>query len=209
MNLLLYGTGNIAKLNVMKKRLSCFDIDLIGLKDMNSEIPYILEDGKTPLENAEKKATAYFNAFHIPVFSCDSGLYIDELPKELQPGTYVRRINGKNLNDEEMITYYSSLARKYGTLTARYKNAVCYIKDSQHIYRAMEKTMESSVFLISSVPHKIIKKGFPIDSLSIEPKSGKYFYDLEPNELEQLAVEDGFIDFFEKHLQKRKNNNGE
>lgn len=200
MSLILYGTGNVAKLNAMKSRLSEFDVEIIGLKDLKKPVPDVDENGKTPLENARKKATAYYKTFKIPVFSCDSGLYIDELPDELQPGTYVRRVNGKILSDDEMIEYYSSLAKKYGTLTARYKNAICFVKDENHIYEAMEKSMESSMFLISSVPHRIVKKGFPIDTLSIDLKSGKYYYDLEPSELEQLAVEDGFIEFFRKYL---------
>lgn len=197
---LLYGTGNIAKLNAMKHRLAEFEIELIGLKDLNGEIPDVNENGRTPLENAEKKAKAYFQAFGIPVFSCDSGLYISELPDDLQPGTHVRRVNGKNLTDEEMIAYYSSLAKRYGTLTAHYQNAICFVKDDSHIYSAMEKSMESETFLISDKPHKIIKKGFPIDSLSIDIKSGKYFYDLPSRELEQLAVEDGFLEFFRRYL---------
>ena len=50
---LLYGTGNPAKLEAMRRRLQSLDIELIGLKDLKMEIPYIEEDGRTPLENAE------------------------------------------------------------------------------------------------------------------------------------------------------------
>ena len=74
------------------------------------------ENGNTPLENAEIKARAYFETFHMPVFSCDSGLYFDELKDEEQPGIHVRRVNGKELSDEEMTEYYASLAKKYGDL---------------------------------------------------------------------------------------------
>ena len=47
-----------------------------------------------------------------------------------------------------------------------------------HIYEAMEPSMESERFLLTSKPHPnhILKKGFPLDSLSIDIKSGKYFY---------------------------------
>lgn len=60
--------------------------------------------------------------------------------------------------------------------------------------------MESEPFIITSRPHMMRKRGFPIDSLSIDIKTGKYYYDLEKGELEQLAVEDGFLDFFRKYL---------
>ncbi len=72
---LLYGMGNPAKLSSMKKKLKKLEIELIGLKDLNCEIPDVPETGKTPLENARIKALAYYHAFHIPVFSCDFGLY--------------------------------------------------------------------------------------------------------------------------------------
>lgn len=72
---LLYGTGNPAKLDAMRHRLAGLGIELIGLKDLGGvKQPEIIEDGKTPLENARKKAEAYFNALHMPVFSCDSGI---------------------------------------------------------------------------------------------------------------------------------------
>lgn len=69
---ILYGTTNKAKLQAMRNALESFDIELIGLGDIDSELPSINEDGKTPLENAEIKARAYYKAFHIPVFSCDN-----------------------------------------------------------------------------------------------------------------------------------------
>ena len=202
---LLYGTGNPAKLNAMKKRLSGLGITLIGLKDLGGEIPEIVEDGKTPLENARKKAVAYFEAFRIPVFSCDSGLYIDGVPENEQPGVYVRRVNGKVLSDEQMIVHYSSLAKKYGNQTARYRNAICFVADEKHIYEAMEPSMGSSAFILTSKPYPVMKKGFPLDSLSVDIKTGKYYYELTGNELDRLAVEDGFAEFFRKILFEKKN----
>lgn len=68
------------------------------------------------------------------------------------------------------------------------------------IYRAMEDTMAGEEFIITSKPHSIAKKGFPLDSLSIDIKTGKYRYDLLDNELEQAVVEDGFIKFFKKYI---------
>lgn len=202
---LLYGTGNPAKLNAMKKRLSRVGITLVGLKDLGGEIPEVAEDGKTPLENARKKAVAYFEAFRIPVFSCDSRLYIDGVPENEQPGVHVRRVNGKVLSDEQMIVHYSSLAKKYGNPTARYRNAICFVADEKHIYEAMEPSMGSSAFVLTSKPYPVMKKGFPLDSLSVDIKTGKYYYELTVNELDRLAVEDGFAEFFRKILFEKKN----
>lgn len=198
---ILYGTGNPAKLSSMRRRLAHLDIEIIGLKDLEQPIPEVVEDGNTPLENAEKKARAYYEAFDMPVFSCDSGLYLDEVTEEEQPGIHVRTVGGKYLTDEEMLEHYAGLARKYGGVTARYRNAICLVMDEEHVYKAMEESMASEPFLITDKPHPFRKKGFPLDSLSIDIKSGKYYYDLENDELDKVAVEDGFREFFEKVLE--------
>lgn len=201
---LLYGTGNPAKLASMKSRLANLDIELISLQDLKAEgktIPEVPEDGNTPLENARQKATAYYKAFRMPVFSCDSGLYFDNVPDEAQPGVHVRNVNGKCLSDEEMMEYYAGLVKRYGNLTARYRNAICFVMDENHIYEAMEPSMESEKFILTDIPHSTIrKKGFPLDSLSIDIKTNKYYYDLPEEKLDQVAVEDGFLSFFQKVL---------
>lgn len=205
---LLYGTGNPAKLEAMKIRLAKLDIELLGLQDLAAEgkiIPKVPEDGNTPLENARQKAIAYYEAFRMPVFSCDSGLYFDDVPDEVQPGVHVRNINGKYLSDDEMIAYYTGLVRKYGKLKARYKNAICFVRDEAHIYEAMEPSMASEPFLLTDQPHSTVRKeGFPLDSLSVDIATDQYYYDLPPGRLEQVAVEDGFLQFFQKVLNLKK-----
>ena len=197
---LLYGTKNPAKIDDMRRRLQTLDVDIIGLNDVDMDIPDIAEDGNSPLDNARKKALGYFAAFKVPVFSCDSGLYIDGLSDNLQPGVHVRTVNGKYLSDDEMLTYYSGLAEKYGDLTARYKNAICFVKDEEHIYSVMDKAMESEPFIITSKPHPTVKKGFPLDSLSVDISTKKYYYDLTDDREKIYNEEDGFLQFFKKHI---------
>ena len=201
---LLFGTGNQAKLSVMRIRLERIGIELIGLNDLRAAgkvIPEVVEYGISPLENARLKAIAYYEAFQMPVFSCDSGLYFENVPDEIQPGVHVRNVAGKCLSDDDMIEYYGNLAKKYGNLIAQYKNAICFVLDEEHIYEAMEPSMFSEKFILTDKPHsKIRKKGFPLDSISIDIKTNRYYYDLTENELEQFAVEDGVLNFFEKVL---------
>lgn len=205
---LLYGTGNLAKLSVMKNRLEPLDLELISLNDLRAEgkiVPKVIEDGNTPLENARLKAMAYYEAFQIPVFSCDSGLYFDNVPDEVQPGVHVRNVNGKCLSDDEMIDYYSGLVKVYGNLVARYRNAICFVMDDTHIYEAMEQSMESEKFILTDKPHSTVRKeGFPLDSISLDIKTNKYYYDLPEDKLEQAAVEDGFLEFFKKILSRNQ-----
>ncbi len=201
---LLFGTGNLAKLSVMKHRLKKIDIELIGLGDLKAagkSIPKVLENGNTPLENARLKALKYYEAFQMPVFSCDSGLYFDNVPDEVQPGVHVRNVNGKCLSDQEMMEYYAGLVRKYGNLIARYRNAICFVMDEKRIYESVDSSMDSEKFILTDKPHSAIrKKGFPLDSMSIDMKTNKYYYDLPADELEQFAVEDGVLLFFQKVL---------
>ena len=65
--------------------------------------------------------------------------------------------------------------------------------DDTHIYEAMEPSMESEKFILTDKPHSTIRKeGFPLDSISLDRKTKKYYYDLPEDRLEQVAVEDGF-----------------
>lgn len=193
---ILYGTTNKAKLQAMRTALESFDIELIGLGDIDSELPSIDENGKTPLENAEIKAKAYFEVFHIPVFSCDSGLYFDELQEEEQPGLHVRRINGKELTDDEMIQYYSSLAESHGgRITGRYRNAIYFILDENHHYSSMDMSIATEPFILGTEPHSKRVEGFPLDSLSIDIETGRYYYDLGVKDV-STSVDDGVRKFF-------------
>lgn len=131
----------------------------------------------------------------MPVFSCDSALHLEGVPDELQPGVHVRRVNGKRLNDEEMIDYYASIAKERGDYQAYYYNAICFIKNDLEIYESMDPSLCCSPFLITSIPHQVRNEGFPIDSISIEISSGKYFYDLEKGSVDE-AINEGFRGFF-------------
>lgn len=193
---LLYGTGNEAKLAVMKRTLNLFDFNIIGLKDLNTQIPKVKETGHSPLENACIKAKAYYKAFGLAVFSCDSGLYFDGLPQELQPGVNVRYVNGKRLTDEEMIQYYGGLAKEYGDIKAHYKNAICLVLDEDTQYESMAEDLSGESFIITSKAHSKRVDGFPLDSLSIHIDTGKYYYDIGDYHSDQIALEQGFQKFF-------------
>lgn len=200
---ILYGTTNNGKLQAMKNAVKDLDIELISLNDVDNELPSINENGTTPLENAEIKARAYYEAFHMPVFSCDSGLYFDEVKEEEQPGIHVRRINGKELSDDEMIQYYASLAKWYGgKITGRYRNAIYFILDENHYYSSMDMSIATEAFILTAEPHTKRVEGFPLDSLSVDIGSGKYYYDLEVKDV-STSVDDGVRKFFTSILNER------
>lgn len=209
---LIYGTGNPAKLNAMKRMLKGLPYEIVSLTEaaeMNGAVlPEIEESGKDPLENAGIKARAYYDLFERPVFSCDSGLYLwnyetgEMLPEMLQPGIHVRGRGRRRLTDQDLIDYYTGLVKRNGTILARYKNGICMIMDRYHIYESMEEDLWGDPFLLTDKPHAKMIPGFPLDSISIHISSGKYYYDLEGDSQDAVAAEKGFRKFFENCLRK-------
>ncbi len=198
---ILYGTTNQAKLDSMRRITESLGIEIIGLKELNQPLPYVDESGSNPLENAKIKAEAYYKAFSMPVFSCDSGLYFDELEDDKQPGTHIRRVNGRELSDEEMIDYYAGIAKQYNNqLIGRYRNAIHLIIDENTCFSSMDEALATEPFKIVNEAHAKRVKGFPLDSISVDIATGKYYYDLEGKSVDQSAVEQGFRAFFEQAL---------
>ena len=103
MKRLLYATGNKYKIESMKERVKGTDIEIISPNDLNIKLN-VVEDGKTVVENARKKAKAYYDAIKIPTIAGDTALFIEKF--EEQPGLYVHRVNGKELTIEETLEYY-------------------------------------------------------------------------------------------------------
>jgi len=198
---LIYGTYNPSKVKSMIKKLEGLDIEIKGLECLNLELQEAEESGKEPLDNAREKALTYYKQLRKPVFSCDSGLYFDDVSEEDQPGVFIKRINGNSLTYKEMLDYYSKLAAKYGgKLTAYYKNSICLVMDEKNIFEHDGEDIQSEKFYIIDKPHVNYQEGFPLDSLSVEMKSMRYYYDLEEEESENLNMMNGFRDFFRKSL---------
>lgn len=200
---ILFGTGNPAKLNHMRETLDGLPISLIGLYDIAKPTPSIVENGNSPLENAKIKAKIYYETFKMPVFSCDTGLFIDDLDENRQPGIHVRNIGKKRLSDDEMVRYYSSLAEEMGGfMYARYINAICFIMDDRE-YSYQGEDISSEKFIISNRPHPKKEDGFPLDALSIHIPTGKYYYDIDYMK-NYFNVEGGFREFFKRILDERE-----
>ncbi|MBN1778303.1 MAG: hypothetical protein JW811_09295 [Clostridiales bacterium] len=200
---LIYGTGNPAKLRHMKDMLAPLPLEIAGINTVIGEVPGIDEIGNDPLENATIKAAAYYDILHQPVFSCDSGLYIEELDDVRQPGVHVRTVNGNKMTDDEMIAYYAAIARECGgRCHAVYRNAVYLKIDENHVYQSMGDELAGDPFILSAVPHPKRRDGFPLDSLSVEIVSGKYYYNLDARRVSSTTPE--FLNFFRSVLQNIK-----
>ena len=191
---ILFATGNKSKAKRFTKGLLANDIKVLTLEDVNINIE-VEENGTTAIENALIKARDYAKETNLPVFAMDDTLYLENVPEDKQPGMYVRRVNGKRLTDEEMIEYYSNLAKEYGTnglITGRWIYGMALISNG-HEYTY---TWSKENFYITSTPSKIINPGYPLNTISINIKLNKYFTEItEEDKLLIQEDESHVVDF--------------
>ena len=177
----LFATTNPAKIKKYAKKLQEKGIEVLTLKDLNISI-HIEENGNNSLENAEIKARAYYEASKITTISMDCSLFIEGIPEEKQPGTHVRRVNGKELTDDEALEYYTNLVKEYGgKLKAKwvYGMVIYNGKNAEYI------TWNKGEFYFVDVPSEKRNPGYPLDSISVMPNGNKYFVDLSKEEKEK------------------------
>ena len=186
MKKVLFATGNPTKAKRFSNGLKEKGIEVITLKDIDTKIE-IEENGKNAIENAIIKARAYANLLDMPVFAMDDNLYLENVPKEKQPGMYVRRVNGKRLSDEEMIEYYSKLVKEYGTdgkLTCRWVYGMAVISNGNE----STYTWSKDDFYLVEKPSNKIDPGYPLNTISINKKLNKYFTDI--TEEDKLKIQE-------------------
>lgn len=199
MKKVLFATENRSKTKRFKDGLLKNNIEIITINDLEKKLD-IEENGKNAIENALIKAREYAKVYNLPVFAMDDNLYIENIPDDKQPGIYVRRVNGKRLNDDEMIKYYSNLASIYGDngkLTCRWVYGIAVINDG------VESTYNWSKedFYIVDTPSNRIDSGYPLNSISINKKLNKYFTDITEDDKKEIQEnESDVIDFLCKHL---------
>ncbi len=194
MKKVLFATTNPAKVKKYKKALEEKGIELITINDLNFKLD-INENGKNAIENAYIKAKSYYDATNITTIGMDDNLFIDKLPEEKQPGTYVRRINGKELNDDEMIEYYTNLVKEYGgKLTAKWVYGIVIYNGKE----SKEFSWNKDHFYLVDTPCKRRNPGYPLSSISVMPECNKYFVDLneeDRNKSKKNCIEDEVVNF--------------
>ena len=173
---ILFGTTNEAKIKQVKGALSPAGINVEGIQNKEA-LPDVIEDGKTAVENARKKALAYAKALNRTVFSMDNALYLEGLADNEQPGLNVRRPGGINgrITDEEMVAYYSKLIGSIGEkINGYWEYGFCVATPSG---KYQETTIKAPRIYVNK-PSPMIQTGYPLESLQIEPESGKYMSEL-------------------------------
>ena len=175
----LLATKNKAKIKYYGTKLREKGIDVVTLSDLNIDDD-IDETGKNPTENAIIKATFYNNLSNLPTIALDEGLFFEGIPDEIQPGTHVRRVNGRRLNDEEMIEHYISLVNKYGSngkLNGYFLKGIAIInKDETFTFECKANRK------FTNKKSPIIDEGYPLASIQIIEPIGKFKSELTSDE---------------------------
>lgn len=199
MKKILFATNNQSKINRFKDGLIKRNIELISLADLNLNID-VEENGKDAIENALIKARAYKDIVNMPVLAMDDNLFLEGVPDAEQPGTNVRRVQGKRLTDEEMLQHYISLVDRFGIdgkITARWIYGIAIINDKEYTY-----TWSKNDFYLVNMPTAKRNVGYPLNSISINKKLNKYFTDMtEEDKLQSEEDESEIIDFIANSLE--------
>ena len=199
MKQILLATKNPAKIKRCKNGLLNRGIKLLTLDDIKVNLE-IQEDGQDALENALIKARNYYQETGITVMAIDDNLFLENVPMEKQPGSFVRRVNKKRLSDLEMLEYYINLVKEYGTdgkLNAYWLYGLALIKDGLEF----TYTWKSADFYLVDTKSETIETGYPLNSISLNKKLGKYFTDL--TESDKLLIKENdeqVFDFIAKNV---------
>jgi len=165
----LIGTTNPAKCALFRQVLEGYPLSFVTLRDLGITAEPE-EMGKDPAQNAAVKA-AFYGKYADYVICNDSGLYFDCLPLEdpRQPGLHIRTPQGRRLDDEEMISYYSRLVRSLGGRVLAYYLDGFAVKTPagvQTFLKSREEAREGAFWMLDQ-PVAARREGWPLDSLSV------------------------------------------
>lgn len=183
----LLATTNKAKIRYYGTKLREHGIEIVTLEDLNIECD-VNETGKNSIENAAIKASTYHKVSGMSTIALDEGLFLEGVPDNIQPGTHVRRVKGKRLNDIEMIKYYIDLVNKYGengTLRGYFLKGVAIVNQN-NTYTFEYKANRC----FTNKQSKIIDEGYPLASIQIISSLNKFKSELtEEEEKSTMDVE--------------------
>ena len=200
MKKVLFATTNPGKVKLFSKGLLEKGIEALSLKDINITTGPE-ETGTTAVENALIKARTYYKETGMPTIGMDSTLYLEGVPEEYQPGLFVRRVNGKELSDEEMIKHYIGLVKKYGEngrINCKWVNSLAVINE-----QGEEKTYSWSIdnFYMVDEPSEVINPGTPLNSISKYKDTDKYFTEVTEEYKEKIEVnKNGLAEFIAESI---------
>jgi XTP/dITP diphosphohydrolase len=181
---IVVATSNQGKFREIKRILAKIlagHFKFVSLRDLSLN-PRIIENGRTYLANAVKKAKAVSRISGLISITDDSGIEVDHLKGK--PGIHSARFSGKGSNDRKnrkkllkLLEYVPAKKRKARFVCC----AVAYIPQMGKKISAMGKVEG----YISN--REIGKNGFGYDSLFYYPKLGKTFGEISQSRKNRLS----------------------
>lgn len=192
----LIATTNLGKVQIYKEAFDELGIEVLSLKDVNVDID-VEENGNSVIENAVIKAKAYHKLTGMPVLANDSGLIIDKFRPEDQPGLLVRRHNGKELTDEELLELYITKLNEVGGESPAHYEVGLAIVDREGVLHTRE--FRPKRYFVNK-PSSTLIKGIPLFSLCYDFESKKYLSEMTPKERNAYEGEEflGQINFIKE-----------
>ncbi|MEJ0073576.1 MAG: non-canonical purine NTP pyrophosphatase [Candidatus Saccharibacteria bacterium] len=197
---LVFGTTNPAKVLQIQGALAGTNVHIEGLSP--DEVIDVPEDGDTAEVNARIKATAYAKHLGRTVFSMDNALYFDNLPDTEQPGLHVRRLGGTDIpaTDEDMVAHYAAFVEQHGgRMTASWRFGVAIARADG----SCNSMTIRSPRIFTGTPSEQRVSGYPLESLQLEPSSGKYLAELSEEDQAafwQQTIGREIAEFVENHI---------
>lgn len=168
---LVIATRNPAKVEYYRDILIRFAPVVLGLSDLGVE-GKPTETGETAEQNAGIKARFYSEQTNLPVFCEDEALFADFLSEDSQPGVHVRRINGVDeVDDNVLLSHWEKLVAEIpkARRTGRWHIAYCLAMPDGKV-KTVSRDHEVLFFSPSS---KVRLPGWPMSSLEGSVRFGK------------------------------------
>ncbi|MEG0021674.1 MAG: non-canonical purine NTP pyrophosphatase [Bacilli bacterium] len=200
MKKILFATSNETKSKRFSKGLLKKDIEVTNLRELNIKLEEP-EDGINSIENALIKAREAYKKTNMTVIGMDDSLYLENVPDNIQPGLYVRRVNNKTLTDEEMLDYYTDLVKKYGNngrINCKWVYGLALINKNGEEFTY---TWSKDNFYMVDILSDKINPGYPLNTISKYKVTDKYFTDMTEDDKKKVNVnEDDVVEFIASHI---------
>jgi len=183
---ILFATTNPGKIERLKRIMNEQNVKIWTLNDLDYEIVEPEETGNNVVENAEIKARYYWEKIKVkmPVLSEDIGTYFRNAEPQDNPYKDIKKpvveMYG-SYNQENMIKYYSDLAKKYGGVLDQVWEYGMSVYDGKNSYKI--KAVADNVRLVQT-PKYPSYDGFHFSCLCQHEIAGEWKYSSEISKLD-------------------------
>ncbi len=194
MKTIIFSSGNRGKLEEVRQFFSDLDVDILSVKDLSLDNFDVVEDKDTLEGNAEKKARELFDIVKKPVFSDDTGLFVDALGGA--PGVYSARYAGEDAdfqaNRTKILKELDGV--KFEDRKAHFRTVISYIDENgkNHFFEGRVDGFISE--------EERGDKGFGYDSIFFIPEKKRCFGEMSIEEKAGHSHRVNALKAFKKYL---------